>query len=167
VKVLAEKEGKEPLMPLEESAQETYTRTLVTLVLYLCRLAAQPPQALFDDPEGENVAIPGLPQALHDLTTTFKHDPTVETLQPLLLGLFEPFAAPFPRRNCHPLGNFLRLSCRKLPLAGPERVASLEEVNHSLVHLKYVARLAIFRQGVDDLAQSEALLRYVTQTYDF
>ena len=132
---------------LEKNTLIAYGRTAIALVLFLTRLARTPNGSL---PLAGNVL-----QTAVDVNTNVNVQP--QLVHRLLCAVFAPWDTEPHWRDVHPLGHFMRLSVVRKNGA----LASIGAINHTLVHLVFLARLLAFRRIVENPQNKQEILKMV------
>jgi len=119
-----------PFKALERSTRPSYIATAQTFFTYLVRR--------------HRMLVSRLPplRGLNDQVARFALEPSIDALQELLMEIFKTWDEVPATRDDHLLGDFVRLSS----VRRDGNFASLTTIHHTLAHMIYWVRLAVFRQ---------------------
>ena len=117
-------------MALDKGTRPTYVHTMTKFILYMARRS----QHLLS-------RLPSLGGvATH--VTSFALEPTAHKLHTLLMDIFNVWADEPEERDDHLIGNYLKFAA-VLP---DGNFVQMSTTRHTVVHMMYWARLAIFRE---------------------
>ena len=134
----------EPFFALDPGSTTTYSASLTTLVISLLRR----------DRAREDANLPTMDETLRPLVRQFGLHPTKENLHAMVLHIIRPFPEDFDDDlDTHTLGMFMQLSSVRA-----NGFANLERLNHTLVHLIYLARIFTFCEIVGNNEVDRATL---------
>ncbi len=119
-----------PFKALQSSTRPAYIATGKLFFLYLLRRSRK-----------QDSTLPNL-RGLHQQVTDLALHPTPDALQNLLMEISKTWDDVPATRDDHLLGDFLKLSS----VRRDGNFASLTTIHHTLAHLLYWVRLAVFRQ---------------------
>jgi len=129
IKSFEDSHNVQPFIALDEKSEKDYTHTLTHLMLYLVRRSNGYDQ------------FPSLDVAAADSIKQFSDNPTVETLQAVLMKIFSIWDQSRARDE-HTLGQFLRFSS----IRKEGGYATIHQIHQSIVKLVYLVRLGTFKE---------------------